>query len=316
MNILMSHNIMDYPYHFDSVDDIKLLDNSTYFFSYSHDECCEIVNNLKKKYSGICRFIEFNEFSKNEFIEKNTKRTFHYRDFDSISEMINQYKNESLYIDISGLDCKICASIFKAISNSKVFKNIFVLYTEPELYKMNEFDQEGVFNHLSERISGIEPLPGFASIIPHEDDDILFIPLLGFEGGRFKYIVDNIQPPEEIIPIIGCPGFRIEYPFYTFWNNWRALEKYDSWPSVKFAPANSCIDAYVEIEKIHKKRESYFLKIAIIGTKPHAIGAILYALNNPIRTELIYDNPVRTRRRSDGIGKITLSRINNILQVI
>mgnify|MGYP007065263690 FL=1 len=44
--------------------------------------------------------------------------------------------------------------------------------------------------------------------------------------------------------------------------------------------------------------------IAPIGTKPHVIGAILYAIKNPDRVELLYDNPKRTLHRTNGIGRV------------
>ena len=44
--------------------------------------------------------------------------------------------------------------------------------------------------------------------------------------------------------------------------------------------------------------------IAPIGTKPHALGAICYALRNPDTTEIMYDNPIRKPGRTAGIGQM------------
>ena len=52
--------------------------------------------------------------------------------------------------------------------------------------------------------------------------------------------------------------------------------------------------------------------VAPIGTKPHAIGAILYAIKNPTKVELLYDNPKRSVQRTEGIGKILVCDISKL----
>jgi hypothetical protein len=46
------------------------------------------------------------------------------------------------------------------------------------------------------------------------------------------------------------------------------------------------------------------LRIAPIGTKPHAIGSILFAINNPDIVELVYDHPVRKKQRTEGTARL------------
>ena len=67
---------------------------------------------------------------------------------------------------------------------------------------------------------------------------------MGFEGGRFMHILENIEYSNKIIiPIIGVPGFRPEYPNIAYWGNKKTLEETESWKNVLFAKANSIIDA-------------------------------------------------------------------------
>ena len=45
-----------------------------------------------------------------------------------------------------------------------------------------------------------------------------------------------------------------------------------------------------------------YMNIAMVGTKPHALGAVVFALDNEESTELIFDHPVKKPGRSSGVG--------------
>jgi hypothetical protein len=68
------------------------------------------------------------------------------------------------------------------------------------------------------------------------------------------------------------------------------------------------------LNKIVKNSPSGRIKIAPIGTKPHAIGAILFAIKYPLKVELIYDNPIRKKTRTDGVGKIIDCSVYKLLK--
>ncbi len=158
---------------------------------------------------------------------------------------------------------------------------------------------------------------GFATITPEDIDEIQFIALLGFEGGRFTHLLENIEPPtDNIIPIIGVPGFRIEYPFVAYWGNRKPLRDSETWRKIKFAAANSIVDVYVLISKIIQNDPKSRIKVAPIGTKPHAIGAILLAIKHPNQIELVYDNPKRNKKRTDGVGQIVECFVSKLLDEI
>ncbi len=240
---------------------------------------------------------------------------YNLRSSTDLNDFFSRNTTECIYLDISGLNCRIIASLLRHIHKNELTQKLYVIYCEPEFYKVGQFSSEGVYNDLSERINGINPLPGFASIFPIDDSEFHFIPFLGFEGGRFTHIKEHIQPPgHSIIPIIGVPGYRAEYPFVAYWGNRQPLKETDSWRRVKYAAANSIIDAYLILKRILKKNPSSFFKIAPIGTKPHAIGVILFAIMNPEQTEIIYDNPKRSKQRTDGFGKLIECNISLLLQ--
>ena len=66
------------------------------------------------------------------------------------------------------------------------------------------------------------------------------------------------------------------------------------------------------LDKIWKENHKPYMIVAPLGTKPHAIGAILYAIKNDDRVELIYDNPIRNVERTSGIGRILICNVTKL----
>lgn len=312
----------DYQYTniYSDISEFRPSPNSVYIYGYSPEGRSHIVDNLKSTFSDIV-FVELEsiEDEKDTIIDKATGVKYFLRSSNSIKNLFEIYKSSMVYIDTSGLNNRISASLLNnavKVSDNRAL-DIKIIYAEPYGYKIKQFKSEGVFNDLSEKIEGIEPLPGFASIIP-DSVEMKFIALLGFEGGRFTHLVENIQPPlDNIIPVIGVPGFRIEYPFVALWGNRQPLGETKSWNNIEYISANSLVDVFLLLTKIKKKSPpNTKIVLAPIGTKPHAIGAVLFAIKYPKEVEIVYDNPKRKITRTDGVGLIIECDINSLLKEI
>ena len=124
-----------------------------------------------------------------------------------------------------------------------------------------------------------------------------------------------MQPMEEfIIPIFGIPGFRIEYPYNAYWSNRKGLKDSDSAANVKYASANSIVDAYMLLNRIKKENDNKKIIVAPIGTKPHTIAAIAFAIKNFNNVENVYDNPKKVESRAEGIGLILDCNMSKLLK--
>lgn len=289
---------------------------STYIYGHSTEGRSYEVEGLIKKHSTDINFVQIQETKKNKIKVTNNDTEYNLLSSLSIKSFLENAYSSIIYIDVTGLNNRISASLLRHFlqNNGDSDPNIHVIYAEPDTYKIGHFKSEGVFNDLSEQIEGIEPLPGFASIIPDDIDDIIFVALLGFEGGRFMHIIESIQPQRDsIIPVIGVPGFRLEYPFVAYWGNRRPIEETNSWRNISYVSANSIVDVYLFLSKLIKKHPDKKIKVAPIGTKPHAIGAILFAIKHSSRVEIIYDNPMRKKKRTSGIGKIVNCEVSRLI---
>lgn len=215
-----------------------------------------------------------------------------------------------VYLDVTGMSSRVAAPIMKTLIESRVETR--VVYVEPREYIVEEFQREGIYKDLSEEIDGINPLPGFARIVPlHEDS--LFVALLGFEGWRFSYLLSIQQPADDKIrPLLGVPGYKMGYPYDSLWGNRNAISKTECWRYLDFADANSIVDAFFKLEALYVENRKQGMVVAPIGTKPHVIGAIMYAIKYPDRIELLYDNPKRTLHRTKGVGRVMVCNVTSL----
>jgi hypothetical protein len=54
------------------------------------------------------------------------------------------------------------------------------------------------------------------------------------------------------------------------------------------------------------------LQIAPIGTKPHALGAVLFCLSRPRSVELVYDHPIRKLGRTTGASRLLVYDVSSL----
>jgi hypothetical protein len=196
--------------------------------------------------------------------------------------------------------------------------NVFATYTEPREYtKIPDIASGKDFYDLSILTEGIRPINGFINFGPGDSGDFCFVPMLGFEQARFSYMMENVQPDgRRVYPIIGLPGFRIEYPFNAYLSNQDMLLESQAWRNVRFATANCPFSAFYVLRDIQAAHAGGYLKVAPIGTKPHGLGAVLYSILNRKSVEIVYDHPLRQANRTSGSGSRLLYRISDFFTFI
>lgn len=233
----------------------------------------------------------------------------HLRQPNAFGPLLRHGCTRQVDIDLTSLPTHIWAPIVKYLwSNSLPAR---ALYVEPANYTLSSAPTEGTIFDLSERIRGLSPLPGFAQVSRMDDGEGLLVALLGFEGARFAHLIENIEPKSEsVFPIVGAPGFKLQYPFHAFLGNRPAIEQVGCATNVHFAQANCPFSAYYAIRDISRKRRGTSIQVAPIGTKPHALGAILFALANHEFVEVVYDHPIRRAGRTTGSTRCCVYNIS------
>ena len=239
-------------------------------------------------------------------------RTLQLRGGDQLRTFVSDIKSQIVYLDITGLPHHVWAPLLRAAVTTP--KQVFVVYVEPRSYTFSRAPTEADIFDLSEAIHGIRPLPGFGVLSEPEDEElVLFVPFLGFEGHRLAYTVEQVQPPgRNIIPVIGVPGFRPEFPFHTYLGNRNMLAHSNLHTQVRHVTANSAFDAFYLLQEIANEYPQHTLKVAPIGTKPHALGVILFTLWTERSVEIVYDHPIRKPNRTIGSANILVYEINHL----
>ena len=263
-----------------------------------------------------CEQVEFARLSGADRSEATFKvaeqdRGVALRSATSVASFLEGERYSAYYLDITGLPHHVWAPVLKSVLLRP--EPVFGVYVEPGDYRLSETPTEASIFDLSEKIEGIAPLPGFATLPRAAEGDPVFVPLLGFEGPRFAFVLESVQPKrEDVVPIVGVPGYRPEYPFYTYVGNRIKLLETRSWQNVRFAPANCPFSLYYVLEDLFGTFAGRRMVVAAIGTKPHALGAVLYHLHHPSTTELVYDHPVRKPERTRGTSRVCVYELTQL----
>ncbi len=227
-----------------------------------------------------------------------------------LRDFFDGFEEGIVYLDITGLSHHVWAPLLRAILSAG--RRLDCVYVEPESYTRTSVPTDSDIFDLSERIDGISPIPGFASLSSATESAVL-VTLLGFEGARFQYVIEQVEPrPGKVIPIIGAPGFRLEYPQTTFLANRASLLETRAWENVKFSRANCPFSVFWTLEDVAARWPSASIQIAPIGTKPHALGAVLFYLCSRRIVELIYDHPIRRPNRTSGKSRVLVYGVSGL----
>jgi len=222
----------------------------------------------------------------------------------NFADWIRQFAGREIFIDVTGLAHHVWMPLIKiALEEAAVVKCI---YTEPANYCLNRNPRPGEFYDLSEEVRGLLPIPTFSRLPSRRQEPSLLVVSLGFEGVRFRFIVETIEPNErDLIPVVGVPGFEITYPFESYEGNASVLSTSRSWQRLEFADA-ACPFAMIDtLKRIRARFPHRAMQIATIGTKPHALGAMLFSLGHQ-DCELLFDHPKMRRSRTSGRSKVHL----------
>ena len=305
-------NVPIYTDTFQQAGDFKPLDHSLYVFGLTDEVRSRHIADWRSSTVNV-NFIEISEKENSSFIiNGDDSNEIFLRSDQNLSNLWKDIPKESnVYIDITGLSHSTWAGVLKsAIDNGY---KVMVVYVEPGLYSRSDAPLEGQIYDLSEKITGISPLPGFAVLAPKKAET-MFVPLLGFEGTRLKYIIEQIQPANEhIMPIVGLPGFKPWYVFETLKGNKASLVETRAWESIRYAPGDCPFSCYYLLNDVYTTYNEQHIKIAPIGTKPHALAAVMFALNHP-QIEIIYDHPVRKSGRTDGSSKLHVYHVSSLVK--
>ena len=223
--------------------------------------------------------------------------------------------HSNLIIDISGVDQTFWAGCMVEFRDH--VSSLYFIYTEPGSYKFairstpERAFETGLFD-LSDRSRGVSPLPRFANLHGPElyEGRSVFVPLLGFEGRRALNVLSGLDPtPPKIVPIVGVPGYRLEFPTYSVTCNEAFFSDTRSASKIRYAAANDPFEVRDALREVGQDFPDTYMYVAPIGTRPHTVGALMFANEERERAEILFDHPIRKFQSRQGMGNAHLYRI-------
>ncbi|MBM6402044.1 hypothetical protein [Phycicoccus sonneratiae] len=231
--------------------------------------------------------------------------------------LASELRERHTYVDVTGLSYSVLAPLIRAMVNASA--PFSVLYRQPLRYVAAESPSPGRLFSMHPSSAGMAPLPGFASLRPDLSSvSAHTVVILGFEGSRIDYLINEIEPDMERLHIVlGSPGFRPEYPTFSLLANRQAIERFSLHARIWFANSACPFSLYETLGRIKRKTRAQRLRVAPFGTKPHAVGSVLYQLKNSDSTELVFDHPVASEvPGTEGRGRLHRFDVSDYLDAL
>jgi hypothetical protein len=304
-----------------SITALNLVSDSAFLYAVSDEDRSAVDAQWMQQQSGVVfvKVTDQDDIGQVIRVEINGPDSFQLRSEHERTRLLDKLQCRTMYLDITGLSHATWAPILKCALEGGL--KVAVLYQEPEAYKARRgTEQQTRFDLSVGRTLG--PLPGFEKYDPtlgSEPDGTVarkgrLLVLMGFEGDRFGYILNNLDfGSDRVYPVLGVPGFRIEFIAHALLGNERPIRQINGQARLRYVPAHCPFSlAYLVAEMLTTSALAP-LTLAPIGTKPHALGAVLSAVAAPERIEIIYDHPTRNVGRSRGRGRTFLYHVSEFI---
>jgi len=291
-----------------SISSYKILDSldidkkSIFFYGDTLDNRSQKILDFFSKKIENTQKVLYNEENFKIYINDDT-----YRNIELGNNYIKKLNYDLYYLDATSLGFAELLLILHNLNDFHKDKKIKLIYAEPKEYKKGknkEFQDE--FD-LTTSSGKFQKIPPYSLLIDSTSSEkAILIPFLGFENNRLGRIMESDDGAryEKYIPILALPAFEAGWENISLRRHYEELKNTNT---MKFSPANNPYETYKVLDLIQKNERNKNLVLAPIGTKPHALGAIIFLINKKeedIKVGLTYDFPKKKEKRTDGIGNI------------
>lgn len=228
---------------------------------------------------------------------------------DAVVDLPRDLRASSILLDATTMEFPEIVLIlhaYNSLARGKKPRCAFI-YTEPQGYSKKPMDEAvspGVAFNLSSGFKAKNPIPPYTTMF-HAGTRARLVAFLGFEGSRLSQVLNDEdgQYYQKVTVVFGMPPFQASWDLHSLMANYRLLQRDNT--SVRYCSANNPKAAYQLLYEAHRANvsgETNRLAVAPFGTKPMALGAALYCVENPF-LRIVYDHPVRVKGRSFGVNR-------------
>lgn len=227
--------------------------------------------------------------------------------YDTLGKVLISFPNinvKNVLIDITSLQHVTIACLLRKLLTEIKPARVFLTYAKPENYIKEDVEMY----EFSTDFTSPSAIPGFASC--SKQDEVL-VPFLGFEGMRLKNIIGD-EHYSDINPIVGFPSDDPMWQFETLRHCKDAIVEQGAQLKIRKCKADSIYDAYFELERVALDYNKP-LVIAPLGTRPHFVATVIYALKHKRDCRIIYDNAIEKSNYTQGIRNIKVYHISRFI---
>ena len=178
---------------------------------------------------------------------------------------------------------------------------ISLLYAEPKAYSVNRSQvlHKRDFE-LSDEVADFTGVPGAVLLRELTRTRVVF--LVGYEGQRLEQALEQTgASPSDCSIVFGVPAFQPGWEMDSFANNIKVIRDRRIC-ELSYTGAQNPAGAYAVLEKLRASCDpGQRMLVSPIGTKPHGIGAALFACSHN-DVGLLYDNPTRRQGRTSEVA--------------
>lgn len=193
---------------------------------------------------------------------------------------------QSIAIDITGFTVPDIFRILYVFREIKKTSILYVFYTEPQHYVF----RDDIFNKY-EYLSGertYKPVPEYFSTGSSEKE--LLVCFLGFDIYVSDYIYEKALP-HEAVAINGFPSYLPKLKDISLLNNYSLLTTNIDNEHRFYTRADNPFSVYNTLCDIRSKFPDFLMNICVLGTKPMALGASMFSLDNKDNVKVTYPYP-------------------------
>ena len=198
----------------------------------------------------------------------------------------------NLFLDITSVSIPDIFRLLYVVKEIQGVTEIDVLYAEPKYYNyFNGFYFDYEKDIVEREYSTL--IEYFTSAV---SKDVMLVCFLGFERLISKYIHERNEH-SDVIAINGFPSYYPKLKDISLEHNYELLSAIGS-DCVRYAQANNPFSAYNALVDIKFANENKLLDICVLGSKPMALGACMFALRNPDAVKVSYPFPKEHKKRT------------------
>lgn len=290
-----------------------------------------LFNNIDVLITGMPRTEERSQFFYNELKECNKIIILLdlTNDNNLVASIINSNKDDDFEGDISNL--LPCILMRYNINNSKVLVELtslhhvvlmvlikilikevkpisfFASYIRPKKYNVSGDETTEV---LTTRISEVKSIPKFTRRLR---EDPMLCSFIGFEGFRYKNILESIDGIRRTRVITAFPSGKPHWFNTTMWNAMDELLDDTVDNTVHKCFSESIFEAVSLLKEFLLKEKNIIL--APIGTRPHAAACAIFGCINA-NVNIVYDYATESENRTEGIDEIIIYHLSSFIEMI